>query len=112
MLARSVFSVICFAPTVIFWRSGEMPVSSNNCANGNIVTAGADREQHCAFQIQMFVRGHTCDLKSCAGASTCTSTSYFFFCHLTCTDTVAGLSAVIVTIPGAALNLARVRGTR
>ena len=49
------------------------------------------------FQIQMFVLD-TCDLSCCAGASSCTATSYVFLCHLTCTDTVAGLSVVIITI--------------
>jgi hypothetical protein len=42
MLARSVFSVICFAPNVSFCRSGEIPVSSYNCARGRGVKAGPE----------------------------------------------------------------------
>ena len=85
----------------VTWERGEGrrkgAFDNRTAPRGNVAHVSTTASPQ-LFQIQMFVLARTCDLSCCAGASSFTATSYVFLCHLTCTDTVAGLSVAIVTI--------------
>jgi len=98
MVLRSVSSLICFAPAVIFCLSGGTPVRAKSCMGAQARSAAA-----LALASRLIGAAHvrrpglkrrmTCVCSTSAGSSSMMSTSYLFLSHLIFTDTLACHSA-------------------